>query len=72
MHLAFLAAMLLAPQAPATSDGAKIDPQPQASAGGAPVAKKKDRKVCRTMSLTGSLMKGEKVCMTEKQWRDQE
>ncbi len=72
MHLAFLAAILLAPQSASPSEDVKSDAQPQAAAASAPVAKKKDRKVCKTLSLTGSLLKGERVCMTEKQWRDQE
>jgi hypothetical protein len=69
MYLALLAATLLANQSP---DGqrAKSDPASQDAATAVPAStSKKDRKVCKTLSNTGSRLVGERVCLTEKQWK---
>ena len=67
-HRLILASVLVALTAPATAQTGNAQPV-RADAKPASNAADPNKKVCRKVPVTGSLVRTERICMTASQWR---
>jgi hypothetical protein len=68
-----IAALVLIAAAPAPSVALASNSQPQSVSGnqsGEASAAKSERKICKTFYMSGSHVRGERLCMTRAQWKE--
>ena len=68
-----IAALALIAAAPAPSAALAGNSQPQSASGNSSEgarAAKSERKICRTFYMSGSHVKGERLCLTRAQWKE--